>query len=95
MRHRARIDDNQTAIVSALRQAGATVQSLATIGNGCPDLVVGYQGRNVLLEIKDELQPPSKRKLTPQEVTWHDNWRGQVVVVESVEQALIAVIGIG
>jgi len=41
-RRAARTDDNQTLIVEALEGAGASVQSLASTGNGCPDLVIGY-----------------------------------------------------
>lgn len=60
---------------------GATVQPLHTVGRGCPDLLVGYGGTNYLLEVKDGLKSPSQRKLTPDEQTWHDEWRGHVTVV--------------
>jgi Holliday junction resolvase len=53
MRRAAKIDANQEQIVSALRAAGATVQSLAAIGNGCPDLLVGFNRKTLLMEIKD------------------------------------------
>jgi len=88
MRRAARVDDNQAEIVAALRAAGCTVQSLAAVGKGCPDAAVGFRGRNLLLEIKDGAKPPSKRKLTPDEERWHAAWRGQVAVVESVDEAL-------
>lgn len=83
-----RIDANQPAIVKALRQAGATVQVLSEVGKGCPDILVGFRGDNHLLEIKDGEKIPSKRKLTDDEAQWHDEWRGRVVVVESIEDAL-------
>lgn len=35
-------------IAEALRRAGCTVQSLAALGNGAPDLLVGIDGRNLL-----------------------------------------------
>lgn len=88
---RARVDDNHAEIVDALRRAGASVQSIATVGKGCPDLLVGHRGRNILLEVKDGSKPPSARKLTPNEHIWQAYWQGQVVTVESVEQALKAV----
>jgi hypothetical protein len=91
MRRAARVDDNHAEIVEALRRAGASVQSLAPVGKGCPDLLVGHRGKNTLLEVKDGSKPPSKRKLTPDEHIWHAHWNGQVVTVESVEQALKAV----
>ena len=84
----AKIDANQREIVEALRAAGATVQSLATVGDGCPDLLVGRQGRNLLLEVKDGSKPPSRRRLTVDEHNWHRHWRGQVDVVETAAEAL-------
>lgn len=43
MRRAARTDANQTAIVEALRKCGASVQSLAAVGKGVPDLLVGLR----------------------------------------------------
>ena len=88
MRLAARTDANQADIVKALLDIGASVQILAAVGQGCPDLLVGLAGRNFLLEVKNGSKPPSKRKLTPAEAEWHAEWRGQVCVVESVEAAL-------
>jgi Holliday junction resolvase len=88
MRRAAKVDANQAEIVKALRQVGASVQSLASTGKGCPDLLVGFRGVNWLLEIKDGQKVKSARKLTDDQVVWHQTWRGRVYVVESVEQAL-------
>ncbi len=88
----ARVDANQPEIVRALSGIGCSVKSLAPVGSGCPDLLVGYRGRNVLLEVKDGSKPPSARKLTPDEVLWHRAWRGQVCVVNDVQEALAAVL---
>jgi hypothetical protein len=88
-----KIDANQSSIVRQLRQAGATVQSLADLGKGCPDLLVGYRGRNWLMEVKDWKQPPSKRRLTPAEKLWHQTWQGQVAVVETFNEALAVITG--
>lgn len=91
MRHAARIDDNQPLIVEALRRAGARVQPLHTVGKGCPDLLVGFRGRNLLLEIKDGAKSASRRELTRDERAWHDQWAGQVAVVASIAEALAAI----
>ena len=88
MRKFARVDDNHAEIAAALRQAGCSVQSLASLGSGCPDLLVGRHNANFLLEVKDGRKSPSKRRLTPDEKDWHEAWRGQVCVVESVNDAL-------
>jgi hypothetical protein len=82
---RAKADDNQPQIVAAFRQMGATVQHLHAVGQGCPDLLVGYRGRNLLVEVKDGNKPPSKRTLTEAQVAWHRDWRGSVVVVEGID----------
>lgn len=91
MRRAAKVDANQADIVAALRKIGASVQPLHAVGSGCPDLLVGWRGMTSLLEVKDGSKPPSARKLTPDQVEWHANWRGQVAVVETIEQAIEAI----
>jgi Holliday junction resolvase len=86
MRRAARVDDNQAEIVAALRKCGCTVQSLAALGSGVPDLLVGRGGTNYLLEVKDGSK--SARELTPDELRWLHAWRGSAAVVETVEDAL-------
>jgi hypothetical protein len=86
-----RIDANQVEIVKALRKVGCSVQILSAVGRGCPDIIVGRAGQNYLLELKDGSKVPSKRVLTPDEQVWHERWSGSVHVVESIEDALVAV----
>lgn len=88
MHRAAKVDANQTEITQVLRQMGASVTPTHTVGNGFPDLAIGFRGVTLLVEIKDGSKPPSKRKLTPDEVEWHEAWQGQVAVVESVEDAV-------
>ena len=92
MRRAAKIDRNQGEIVDALRKVGATVQSLAAVGGGVPDLLVGFRRQTYLLEVKDGQKPPSQRELTPDQVQWHCAWGGGAcVVVNSVDEALTAI----
>jgi hypothetical protein len=56
VRRAAKVDANQREVVAALRGAGATVQLLHAVGEGCPDLLVGYRGGNYLLEVKGRQQ---------------------------------------
>jgi len=91
LRRAAKVDANQREVVAALRAAGASVQLLHAVGEGCPDLLVGYKGLNMLLEVKDGSKPPSAQKLTPQQEEWHRDWRGHRVVVNSPEAALTAI----
>jgi hypothetical protein len=80
MRARA-VDENQQTVVKALRALGISVQVLSMVGNGFPDLLVGYQGRNYLVELKDGRKPPSGRKVTPKEKEWANAWQGGPVFV--------------
>ena len=89
MRIAARTDENHEQIVKCLRDAGAVVQSLAAVGHGVPDLLVGFRGQTILIEVKDAKQPPSKRRLTEDQIRWHGAWcGGPVAVVDGIEAAL-------
>ena len=80
-----RVDVNQREIVHALRTLGATVQDLSGVGNGCPDLLIGYRGVTMLIEVKRD----AKAKLTTHQVEWHNNWRGGLVArIESIDEAI-------
>jgi Holliday junction resolvase len=88
MRHAARIDANQEQIVAALRAMGATVR-IVTQGNGLPDLLVGFRGMTILMEVKDGQKVPSARKLTSAEQKFFDEWSGGIVaIVNSVDEAI-------
>ena len=94
MRRAARVDDNQNQIVDALRAVGATVR-VVTQGNGIPDLLVGFRGYTILMEVKDGEKPPSARKLTPAEQKFFEEWRGgMLAVVESIDDALALLKGL-
>jgi Holliday junction resolvase len=85
----ARTDANHEAVVKALREAGATVQSLASVGKGVPDLLVGFKSQTLLMEVKDSAKPASKRRLTEDQLRWHGSWRGgPLAIVDSPESAL-------
>lgn len=89
-----RTDANHGEIVRALRSVGCFVQSMAPLGRGCPDLLVGVAGKFCCLEIKDGLAPPSERRLTDDERHWHSAAAAHklpVFVVDSVESAIEAV----
>jgi hypothetical protein len=88
MRKYGKIDANQKEIVDTLRACGVSVVSIASVGDGTPDLLVGYHGCNFLFEVKDGTQPPSKRELTIAEANFRDSWRGGWDLVESVNDAL-------
>jgi len=80
----AKIDQNQVEIVDALRKHGAFVVSLASVGKGVPDLLIGYKRHSILMEIKF-----GNNKLTEDQIVFHGKWTGGVLaVVTDIESAL-------
>jgi len=79
---RAKVDNNQRDIVQRLRAAGFSVLHLHAVGDGCPDICVGYKGKNYLLEIKN-----GAGRLTDKQVKFFGEWKGSASVVRTFEQA--------
>ena len=92
MKSHPRLDSNHNEVRQALEAVGAKVYSTAALGDGFPDLIAGYKGINILFEVKDGKKPPSKRKLTPDELKWHNSWKGQVNIVETPESAILKLL---
>lgn len=93
MRRAAHVDANQRDIVIALHRAGCTTQSLAQIGCGCPDVLVGFAGVNILLEIKNpERDTPSQRRADREsleaQAKFREFWKGRVYWARTPEEAL-------
>ena len=86
MRRDAKKDDNQDAIVKALRAIGCTVYYIKEP----VDLLVGFRGRSFVLEIKN---PEKSWKLTPQQVEFFRDFTGEAYIVEDDGQALMAATG--
>ena len=88
-----RIDNNHVEIVKGLRAVGAEAQSLAGVGKGCADVLVAFRGRWYVAEIKDGSKPPSKRKLTNDEIDWHKKFspHAPVHIWTSLDDALKAI----
>jgi hypothetical protein len=84
-----RTDQNQADIIAALRAVGASVQDLHLVGRDCPDIIVGYQGQNYLMEVKSNIG-----HLSEGQRRWHADWRGRVWVVRCVDDALGVIGGI-
>jgi len=89
MRRAAKIDSNQQQIVKALRKIpGVSVAVTSQLGKGYPDLNIGYKGKNYLVELKDGNKVKSQQKLTEDETEWHNNWKGHVIVCNSLDQII-------
>lgn len=80
-----KLDNNHHEIVDGLIQLGATVISMAGVKYGVPDILVGYHGKNYLMEIKNN---DTRGKLSESQIKWHKSWCGQVCVINSIEQAI-------
>ena len=50
-------------------------------------------GANFLMELKDGTQTACKQKLTADEVEFHNNWTGQLAIVNSAEAAVDLIKG--
>lgn len=76
MHYARKIDNNHTEIVNLLRQSHCSVLNLFRVGDNCPDLLIGYRGKNYLAEVKSE-----KGKLTEGQREFMRLWRGAPVIV--------------
>lgn len=83
---RGRCDANQEKVVRDLRKLGCSVVSISSLGGGVGDVLIGLGGLNYLAEIKDPMQRPAKRRLTPDEKQFHETWTGQICVIETAQE---------
>ena len=86
-------DANQSAIVDALVRAGCCVVDLASVGDGCPDLLVSRNGSMWLIEIKNPASVRRRAKrygeMTDQQIEFLAAWRGpQINMAHDAEEAL-------
>lgn len=81
-RRAAKRDANEAEIVEALKKAGAQVLRISQP----VDLVVAYNLRNYLLEVKSD-----NGRLTPMQQKWFAEWEGPAYVVHNPEEALLAI----
>ncbi len=84
MRKYARQDANHKAIRKAFEERGCSVADLSPLGNGVGDLLVGFSGLCIVVEVKDGSKSPSARKLTPVEEKFRMNWKGGYKIVEDL-----------
>ena len=85
-------DGNEKNIVDAMQSVGASVYRL---DQPC-DLLVGYRGKNYLIEVKLPLGPrggAAHSKLNDVQEEFAATWRGQFEIVRSPEDAIEAITG--
>ena len=92
-----RVDPNQSEIMRFLREeCGFSVQSLADLGKGVVDLMIGVQVINnhrlpekiVRLNILLEVKKSERDSLNEKQEEWHGKWKGQCGVAFSPLSAL-------
>ena len=82
--YKKRVDENQKTIVHTFIALGASVLNLSTVGRGCPDLLIGYRGKSVLVEVK-----APKGTFTDPQIKFMQEWRGGAVSrIDSVDAAI-------
>lgn len=89
MRYAARIDANQTAIVSALRAAGASVYVLKLP----TDLLVGFRGVTMLMEVKNKETSYGRAGANKNQREFMESWRGGAVALVDNPDAALRSIG--
>lgn len=87
-RTKTRRDGNQKEFIEDMETIGATVVDLSSIGGGCGDVLVGWNFRNWLFELKDPSQAPCDRKPRPSQVKFEQDWKGQYKLVETSDEAM-------
>jgi endogenous inhibitor of DNA gyrase (YacG/DUF329 family) len=94
MKYGAKKDANHHEVVKALQQAGAYVIDMSHVGKGFPDLIVGFQLKTILMEIKNPKTAYGRKGLNKNQLIWKEQWTGgNFYVVKSPEEAL-RVIGV-
>ena len=89
MRRAARTDDNQHELVEALKKIGAKCYFI-----GKPvDLLVGFRGRNLLLEVKRPDKRGQVSAFTKEQRDFISTWPGEVEIVYTIQEAVSAVVG--
>ena len=85
MRRDARRDVNEKPIIEALRAVGATVYIM---DDPC-DLLVGYKGSTLLMEVKNPESRYGKKGFNENQKHFAENWKGgSFCLVDSIESAL-------
>lgn len=89
-----RADNNQKEIVNTLRKVGANVIVLSQQGHGFPDLLVAYNNKMYLMEIKNNKTSYGKVGFSYNQKEFTEKWKGQQpYIIYTIEEAL-KIIGV-
>jgi len=76
-----RKDDNHAPLREGWRRLGGSWLDIVPETGGEPDALIGWRGDDRLIEIKNPLAPPSRRKPRAKQIAWHRTWRGRPVAL--------------
>lgn len=95
MRRAAKTDTTQAPIVAALRANGMTVKDCSAVGQGFPDLMIGFRGGWFAIETKSDPRISHRvaEPLTAAQIAFHGTWAGDIGVVSTPEEAVQWVLG--
>ena len=99
MTYKKKVDANQANLVALFRELGASVVDTSAVGKGMTDAVVQFMPRNRaafgkethLVEFKNGSLPPSKQKLTPDQVKFHAIFKCTIINCEDDVYKLMGV----
>lgn len=92
MKYGTKKDANHHEVVDALKKAGAYVIDMSHVGCGFPDLIVGFQGKTMLMEIKNLKTAYGKKGLNKNQLKWREQWTGGTYCVVSCPETAIAML---
>ena len=75
MTYAKRVDITHGLVVKTLRDLGCTVFDTSRVAGGFPDLVVGINGKTVLVEVKRDASAP----YTQSQLAFMQKWQGSAV----------------
>ena len=83
MRRFGKVDSNHGEIAEAFGKLGCSFLSLAPLGDGAPDAVIGYAGLSVLVEIKS-----GRGTLNEKQKGFWSTWKGGIKLVRDLDGVL-------
>jgi hypothetical protein len=89
-RRAKRRDTNEPAVIDALK----SISGLTIIMTDAVDLIIGYKGRNYLIELKAESSISKKTgkvlesRIQESQKTLRKEWRGQYLITASLDEIL-------
>ncbi len=95
MRRYGKPDANQAEIVEALRGIpDLSVLVLSAVGSSCPDLLIGYHGANLLVELKNpEVYYNPNLPTMVKQAEFRKNWKGRVIQASSLKEIITELTG--